>query len=83
MYCVAVRRNATVVATVPRIAIKTGYIFQNGHEEVLTEYMCDVPDCPNIATHVLSCVRELGIAHAVCGEHLPSRHLTSKDETWK
>jgi hypothetical protein len=40
-----------------------------GSEELLTEYICDWPDCPNIAEHMLGVVRELRIFVAVCGPH--------------
>jgi hypothetical protein len=43
----------------------------DGSEELLTEYLCDQPDCPHIATHVLGCVREVGVVAAVCDEHAP------------
>jgi hypothetical protein len=39
------------------------------HKEVrVTEYICDVADCPNIAEHVLGFSRELG-SFAVCARH--------------
>ena len=41
----------------------------DGREDILTEYLCDSPGCPNIASHVLGCVREIGAAFAVCDEH--------------
>ena len=52
-----------------RVTIKTGFMDANGHEEELTEYFCDVPDCPNIATNVLGCIVELRQMAAVCEEH--------------
>jgi hypothetical protein len=52
-----------------RVTIKTGFIDADGHEEELTEYLCDYPDCPNIATSVLGHIRELGQTAAVCDEH--------------
>jgi hypothetical protein len=55
----------------PRVAIKTGFVAPDGSHEELTEYICDWPDCPNIATHALGCSRELGAAAAVCDEHRP------------
>ena len=78
MYCAGVRAYVTVVETVPQIIIRTGHIRQDGQEEVLTEYMCDVPGCPNIATQVLGRVRELGLARVVCQFHATRSH--SKDE---
>jgi hypothetical protein len=41
-----------------RVTIKTGLVGPDGREEELTEYMCDYPDCPNIATCVLGCHQE-------------------------
>jgi hypothetical protein len=43
----------------------------DGREEHLTEYLCDYLGCPNIATHVLGCEKEIGIRAAVCDEHAP------------
>ncbi len=51
------------------MTIKTGLTTPDGREELLTEYVCDHPGCPNIATHVLGCVMELGLVSAVCDEH--------------
>jgi hypothetical protein len=55
----------------PRVAIKTGFVAPDGSPEVLAEYICDWHDCPNIATQVLGCSKELGISAAVCDEHAP------------
>jgi hypothetical protein len=40
-----------------------------GDEERLIAYMCDWPDCPNIAVQVIGVVRELGMPCAMCEEH--------------
>jgi hypothetical protein len=53
----------------PQVTIKTGLKAEDGHEEELTEYLCDWPDCPNVATDVLGCAKEIGICSAVCKEH--------------
>jgi hypothetical protein len=53
----------------PLVTIRTGIIAPNGQEEVLTEYLCDWPDCPNVAEHVAGVVRELGLAAVMCEEH--------------
>ena len=53
----------------PRVTIRTGIIAPNGQEEVLTEYLCDWPDCPNVADHVAGVVRELAFAAVMCSEH--------------
>lgn len=55
----------------PRIVIKSGLTDPNGVEEELAEYICDTPGCPNVATHVLGRVPELGLAVAVCEKHIP------------
>ena len=53
----------------PRVTIKTGFLAPDGSEEVLSEHLCDWPDCPNVATHVVGCVRELALSAAVCDQH--------------
>jgi hypothetical protein len=52
-----------------RITIKTGLTTPDGREELLVEYLCDYPDCPNFATHVLGCLVELRLMVAVCDLH--------------
>jgi hypothetical protein len=56
------------VSTMSRVTIKTGFMDADGREEELTEYLCDHPNCPNIATRVFGC-RELGLMAAVCEVH--------------
>jgi len=56
---------------IPQVIIKTGLKTRDGCEELLSEYLCDHPDCPNIATQVLGCIREVGAVAAVCDEHAP------------
>ena len=53
----------------PQVTIKTGIVGADGQEEVLSEYLCDWPDCPNVAEHVLGVVRELGGSAVICREH--------------
>ena len=53
----------------PRVTIRTGVIGPDGREEELTEYLCDAPDCPNVATEVVGCVKELRLVVATCPEH--------------
>jgi hypothetical protein len=55
----------------PRVTIKTGFLTPDGGEEELAEYLCDHPGCPNPATQVLGCIRELTAGVAVCAEHAP------------
>ena len=54
-----------------QVAIKAGLTTADGREELLTEYLCDHPGCPNIATQVLGCVAELSLVAVVCSEHGP------------
>jgi len=58
----------------PLVTIKTGIITADGREQVLTEYLCDWPDCPNVATQVLGCVRETRMSAAVCDTHAVRTH---------
>jgi len=55
----------------PDITIKTGLTTPDGREEQITEYLCDHPGCPNVATRVLGYVKEIGLRVAVCQEHVP------------
>ena len=50
----------------PPVTIRTTV---NGREEMLSEYLCDWPGCPNVAVEVLGFVRELRMRAAVCAEH--------------
>jgi hypothetical protein len=65
-----------------RVVIKSGFMTPDGRQEELAEFMCDWPDCPNVATQVLGCVKELALASAVCNEHAPgARAGRSHSET--
>ena len=57
------------VGLMARVAIRTGFVAPDGREEQLNEFMCDAPDCPNIATSVAGFVREIGGAVVLCDEH--------------
>ena len=63
----------------PRVTIPTGFSTEDGHEEVLAEYLCDVAGCPNPATEVMGFVREFGGGFAVCAEHAGIRPTDSVD----
>lgn len=65
----------------PRVTIRTGIIGPNGQEEVLTEYMCDFPDCPNVAEHVAGVIRELGVAAVMCDQHAATRKPKAKPDS--
>jgi hypothetical protein len=57
--------------SIPQVTIKTGLTTPDGREELLTEYFCDHPGCPNIATNVLGHAAELRLVAVVCDEHAP------------
>jgi hypothetical protein len=38
-------------------------------EELLIEYFCDWPDCPNVAEHVVGVLPGLRMISVVCKEH--------------
>lgn len=57
----------------PWVTIKTGLITPDGREEKLTEYLCDYPGCPNVATQMLGCLAELRLSASVCEEHVPKQ----------
>ena len=50
----------------PQVTIRT---IVDGREEAISEYLCDWPDCPNVATEVIGVVRELRLRTALCAEH--------------
>jgi hypothetical protein len=50
----------------PQATIRTTV---DGHEEYLSEYLCDWQDCPNVAVHQLGVVVELRMRVAMCAEH--------------
>lgn len=49
-----------------------------GEPDTVTEYLCDVPDCEEVATVVLGVVRDLRLVFAVCERH--ARPLTPETE---
>jgi hypothetical protein len=55
----------------PRVTIKTGFMGPDGREEELAEYICDATGCSNVASHVLGCVKELGLALSCATSMLP------------
>lgn len=58
-----------MTAEMPRVTVKTGFVGPDGREEELTEYLCDWPDCPNVATQVLGSVREVRQFSVICEQH--------------
>jgi hypothetical protein len=63
------------VFAMSRVKIKTGLRAPDGHEEELTEYLCDYPNCPNFATRIVGCLVELRLMAAVCEEHASKLRL--------
>jgi hypothetical protein len=53
----------------PRVTIRTGMIGADGQEVILTDYLCDWPDCANVAEHLAGFVRELALVSVLCREH--------------
>jgi hypothetical protein len=53
----------------PIVRIRSGVTAAQGGDQVLTEYLCDWPDCPSIADDVFGVVRELGVTLAYCKAH--------------
>ena len=56
-----------------QVTIPTGVVRPDGSEERLSEYLCDWPECPNVATQVLGGSRDLGRFLMACDEHGPAR----------
>ena len=60
----------------PRLTVRVET--PDGEDDTLTEYICDWPDCPNVAEHVLGVVRELRSFAAVCTAHAQMLAARSK-----
>jgi hypothetical protein len=52
----------------PRVTLRAGQS-TDGSDATLSEYICDWPDCPNVAVHVVGVVRELRTFAVMCAEH--------------
>ena len=61
----------------PQVTIRTGSFAPDGREEALIEYVCDWPDCPNIATEVVGCAREVGLSTVMCNAHAVASRVRS------
>jgi hypothetical protein len=59
------------VTLMPQVTIRTEI---NGREEVMTEYLCDWTDCPNVAVEMIGVIRELRVRAAMCEEHAALFH---------
>jgi hypothetical protein len=65
-----------MTSLVPQITLRTTV---DGREETVSEYICDWPDCPNVAVEVLGVVRSLRLRAAVCAEH--AARIANRDAT--
>ena len=63
---------------IPQVTIKTGITTADGHEEQISEYFCDWPECANVATQVLGYAKEIGACAAVCDEHTPKPRASAR-----
>jgi len=52
----------------PRVTLRAAES-ADGKEDAVSEHICDMPDCPNVAVHVVGVVRELRAFVAVCADH--------------
>ncbi len=64
----------------PLVIIKTGFLGEDGRDEIFSEYLCDWPDCGKLAEHVLGVARDLGSVSMVCNEHAPKPPNNSVDQ---
>ena len=58
-----------IMGAVPNVSIGSGVVGPDGREERITEYLCDSPGCPNVATQMVGCVMEIRFCIALCDEH--------------
>jgi hypothetical protein len=59
-----------------QVTIETGFTDQDGRQEKITGYLCDYPDCPNLATRMVGCLVELRLKAAVCEMHASQMRLS-------
>jgi len=64
-----------------QVTLRTGFVGADGQEETMTEYLCDWPDCPNVAAHVLGVAREIAALSAVCDEHAAMIERRKKEDS--
>jgi len=65
---------------VPQVVIATGIMGEDGAEEILSEYLCDAPGCPNYASQAIGMSSERGIGLALCAEHARPTPLREDDD---
>ena len=51
---------------VPQVTLRT---IVDGNEETVSAYICDGPDCPEVAVHVVGVLRGLRLRAAMCADH--------------
>jgi hypothetical protein len=61
----------------PRVTLRA-HESADGKEDAVSEYICDSPDCPNVAVHVVGVVRELRSFVALCAYH--ARMLSERSD---
>jgi hypothetical protein len=50
----------------PKVTLRTEV---DGREEIISEDICDWPDCPHPASHLVGVVSELRIRVVICDKH--------------
>jgi hypothetical protein len=65
----------------PLVVIKTDLTDSECGEEILSEYLCDWPDCADVAVHAVGTVRELGSSFVVCSQHAAQLEAAARDRT--
>jgi hypothetical protein len=64
---------------VPLVTLRT---IVDGHEEAISEYICDWPDCPHVGVHVFAVAPALRLRAVMCAEHaarVANRSSTDRD----
>jgi hypothetical protein len=65
---------------VPYVILRNGTIRPDGSEDILAEYLCDFPNCPNTAEHVAGVIRDLGAGFVVCAEHAAALQRRKREQ---
>jgi hypothetical protein len=76
-----VERNVERNNEMPFVTIKSGFLKPDGAEEVLREYVCDWPNCPNIGLYPLGVITEIRAFAVVCEEHKAQIHGKKRPTT--
>ena len=62
----------------PQVKIRATF---DGREESISEYICDWPDCPNVADNVVGFGREVKLSYALCAEHAAKKQKQENGDT--